>query len=146
MQVWRNCQVLSEQKSGSSAFRNATYLLKYVLNYEQHLSFSHILIRISGDLLYCASVSETGRYENRKVFYKSSWGNSLISPICWYYSFLSGFSYPFPEGWLSSSRLCFLNCRDIIKRNILVREDGRTDTFWRRRVFCCLPHSGHFLS
>jgi hypothetical protein len=32
-------QVLSEQKSDSSAFLNSTCLLKYVLNSEQHFSF-----------------------------------------------------------------------------------------------------------
>jgi hypothetical protein len=35
MQVRRNCQVLSEQTSDSSAFLNAVCLLKYVLNYEK---------------------------------------------------------------------------------------------------------------
>jgi hypothetical protein len=35
MQVSRNCQVLSEHTSDSSAFLNAMYLLKYVPNREQ---------------------------------------------------------------------------------------------------------------
>jgi hypothetical protein len=38
MQVWRNCQVLSEQTSDSSAILNSIFLVKYV-NCEQHLSF-----------------------------------------------------------------------------------------------------------
>jgi hypothetical protein len=56
MQVWRNCQVLSEQTSVSSAFLNA----KYVLSCEQHFfivqsGLSDIPIkcnRISEGLLY----------------------------------------------------------------------------------------------
>jgi hypothetical protein len=39
MQVWRNCLVLSEQKSDSSAFINAMGLLKYVLNSEEHFLY-----------------------------------------------------------------------------------------------------------
>jgi hypothetical protein len=35
MHVYRNCQVLSEQTSDSSTFRNAACLLKYVLSCEQ---------------------------------------------------------------------------------------------------------------
>jgi hypothetical protein len=62
MQVWRNCRILSEQTSDSSTFLSAMYLLKYVLNFEQHFSFfifwsglSDIQInrnRISEGLLY----------------------------------------------------------------------------------------------
>jgi hypothetical protein len=40
MQVWSNCQVLSEQTSNSSAFLNVMCLVHYVLNCEQHFSFS----------------------------------------------------------------------------------------------------------
>jgi hypothetical protein len=120
MQVWRNCRVLSEEASDSSAFRNATCLSRYVLSYEQHFSFCHILTRISGGLLYCASFRKLDVVRTGKVFYKSSWGNSFISAICSYYSFLNGFSYPFPEGWLPYSRLCLeTNCRDIITKIIL---------------------------
>jgi hypothetical protein len=39
MQVWRNCQVLSEQTSDSSAFLIAMCLLKYVLNSEQDFTY-----------------------------------------------------------------------------------------------------------
>jgi hypothetical protein len=39
MQVWRNCQILCEETSDSSAFLNIMCLLKYVLNCEQHFSF-----------------------------------------------------------------------------------------------------------
>jgi hypothetical protein len=48
MQVWRNCQVLSEQTSNSSAFLIAMYRLKYVsvLNYCTD-SISHVSIRIN---------------------------------------------------------------------------------------------------
>jgi hypothetical protein len=38
MQVWRNCQVLSEQTSDFSAFRNAMSL-KYVLICKEHFSY-----------------------------------------------------------------------------------------------------------
>jgi hypothetical protein len=57
MQVLRNCQILSEQTSDSSAFLNVLCLLKYVLNCEQHFFVFHISIqincnRISMSLLY----------------------------------------------------------------------------------------------
>jgi hypothetical protein len=42
MQVWRNCQVLSGQTSDWSAFLNATCPIKYVLNCEQHFSYSNL--------------------------------------------------------------------------------------------------------
>jgi hypothetical protein len=38
MQIWRNCQVLSEQTSDSWAFLNAMWILNYVLKCEQHFS------------------------------------------------------------------------------------------------------------
>jgi hypothetical protein len=41
-------EVLPEETSDSSAFLNVTFILKYVLNYDQHIFFFfHILIRIN---------------------------------------------------------------------------------------------------
>jgi hypothetical protein len=39
MQVWRNCQALSEQTDDSSVFLNPTCFLKYVLKCEQISSY-----------------------------------------------------------------------------------------------------------
>jgi hypothetical protein len=55
MQVWRNCQVLSEQTGDSPAFLNAMYLLEVCT--QLWTSFFHILIwfncnQISEGLLY----------------------------------------------------------------------------------------------
>jgi hypothetical protein len=50
MQIWWNCQVVSEQTSDSSAFLNAACLLNYVLNCEQHF---HISIQFN-----CNRISE----------------------------------------------------------------------------------------
>jgi hypothetical protein len=58
MQVWRNCQVLSEQTSDSSAFLNVTWLLEYVLNCEQHFSFSIFWSGLSDTRINCNGISE----------------------------------------------------------------------------------------
>jgi hypothetical protein len=55
IQVWRNCQVLCEQKSDSSAFLSARCVLKYIPNYEKHFFYFSIRIncnRFSEDSLY----------------------------------------------------------------------------------------------
>jgi hypothetical protein len=41
-----NCQVLPEMTSDSSAFLNAMFLLKYIVNCEQRFFIFHISIRI----------------------------------------------------------------------------------------------------
>lgn len=55
MQVWRKCQVLSEQTSDSSPFPNIMRLLEYVLNSEENFSYFDLdypTSRLAKDLLY----------------------------------------------------------------------------------------------
>jgi hypothetical protein len=55
MQVWRNCQILSEQKSGSPALLNAMRLFKVmfsIVNSIVHISFRNNCNRTSEGLLY----------------------------------------------------------------------------------------------
>jgi hypothetical protein len=74
MQVWRNCQVLSEQTNDRSAFLNATCLFKYVLKCEEHFSFfifqsslTNIWINCNGiskDLLYIWTLTHPNNFDS----------------------------------------------------------------------------------
>jgi hypothetical protein len=113
MQVWRNCKVLSEQTSDSSALLNAVCLLKYVLNCEQNFSYFIFWSRLSVTGLgrvYCISTITSYYYYDYYYYFiiiiiiiitikcikvKSFLGCLLLKIYCWNFSdLLSKFQQP----------------------------------------------------